>query len=53
MNQGTVTAIMLNEMKRNTLAWNPDNNNTESRMGESRWRISDEYLVIGEREMAE
>ena len=50
---GTVFIIILYLILRYVLAWIKYYNNLDSRLGESTWRFSYDYPVIGERDISD
>ena len=50
---GTVFIIILYLMLRYVLAWITYYNNLDSRLGDSTWRFSYDYPVIGERDISD
>jgi len=50
---GTITMIILYLILRYTLAWITYYNNLDSRLGDSTWRWSYDYQVVGERDISD
>jgi hypothetical protein len=50
---GTITMIILYLILRYTLAWITYYNNLDSRLGNSTWRWSYDYQVVGERDISD
>ena len=50
---GTITMIILYLILRYTLAWISYFNNLDSRLGNSTWRWSYDYHVVGERDISD
>ena len=50
---GTIFLIILYLILRYTIAWISYYNNLDSRLGESTWRFSYDYPVIGERDISD
>ena len=50
---GTIFLIVLYLILRYTLAWISYYNNLDSRLGDSTWRFSYDYPVIGERDISD
>ena len=50
---GTITLIILYLILRYILAWITYFNNLDSRLGDSTWRFSYDYPVIGERDISD
>ena len=50
---GTVTMVILYLILRYILAWITYFNNLDSRLGNSTWRLSYDYPVIGERDISD
>ena len=50
---GTVFLIILYLILRYTLSWISYYNNSDSRLGDSTWRFSYDYPVIGERDISD
>ena len=50
---GTIFLIILYLILRYTIAWISYYNNFDSRLGESTWRFSYDYPVIGERDISD
>jgi hypothetical protein len=50
---GTITMIILYLILRYTLAWITYYNNLDSRLGDSTWRWSYDYQVVGERDVSD
>jgi hypothetical protein len=50
---GTITMVILYLILRYTLAWITYYNNLDSRLGNSTWRWSYDYHVVGERDISD
>ena len=50
---GTITMVILYLILRYTLAWISYFNNLDSRLGNSTWRWSYDYHVVGERDISD
>ena len=50
---GTITLIILYLILRYVLAWINYFNNLDSRLGDSTWRFSYDYPVVGERDISD
>tara|TARA_Y100000385_G_scaffold170211_1_gene176263 strand:+ start:248 stop:541 length:294 start_codon:yes stop_codon:yes gene_type:complete len=50
---GTITMVILYLILRYTLAWITYYNNLDSRLGNSTWRWSYDYQVVGERDISD
>ena len=50
---GTITMVILYLILRNILAWITYFNNLDSRLGDSTWRWSYDYQVVGERDISD
>ena len=50
---GTITMAILYLILRYTLAWITYYNNLDSRLGDSTWRWSYDYQVVGERDISD
>jgi len=50
---GTITIVILYLILRYTLAWITYYNNLDSRLGNSTWRWSYDYQVVGERDISD